>query len=527
MPGRAKQNAFRRDLLAQPFPEEWKAWLSANMAHYRLLSDTERTRLHEDARVLIAEKTWEGCDGLKITEMIKLTVAAQAALLVLGLDHDYFSRVLSIVLFPAAFELPAESWEERGSFALGRAVNYGTVFLAWETVLAESRDPSTGHNLVIHEFTHQLDFLDGYTNGAPVLRSRQQTQRWQRVMNGTFQRLRRELQMGRKTFLGSYAATNPTEFFSVASEKFFCLPAQLHQSHPELFDVLAEYYQVSPLRWFEGEACSKSPLPLPTAAKDPDGDQTRAAAPSHAFESGFSDFTCPYCGNTVSFPGPEAATLKQCPNCLESMIVPARAGRPAERIPFPIRTDRLALRRFQTVDAKDLSELMSNSDTLLYMTWPSMSLEEAEEWIAWQISIRFPHSSKYCYFAIEAVQAAKVIGLATFWFLHDEFDLAKFEIIIHPDWRYKGYASEAIRGLLAYAFKGFRVRRVIAECDVRNLAARRLLLKAGLRQESECIQDRFLKGEWVSTLGFALLKQEYDSQPSSSPNAAAKDSEKI
>jgi Mlc titration factor MtfA (ptsG expression regulator)/RimJ/RimL family protein N-acetyltransferase len=523
MSSRAKQDAFRRELLAEPFSEEWKTWLSANMAHYRMLGDAERARLHDDTRVLIAEKTWEGCDGLKVTELMKLTVAAQAALLLLGLDHDYFSRVLSVVLFPTAFELPAESWEERGSFALGRAVNYGTVFLSWETVLAEAREPSIGHNLVIHEFAHQLDFLDGYTNGVPVLRSRDQTRRWQRVMHGTFQRLRRDLQMGRKTLLGSYAATNPTEFFSVASEKFFCLPAQLQESHPELFEVLAEYYQVAPLRWFEGKTGTIVPPLLVSTEKDQPGRQAQATPPPPAFESGFVDFRCPYCGNTVSFPGPEAGTLKQCPNCLESLIVPDRAGQPAERIPFPIRTDRLVLRRFQTVDAKDLAELMSKPDALRYLTWPPMTMEDAEEWIAWQRGFRFPHSNKYCYFAIEAVEACKIIGLSMFWFPHDEFDLAQFEIIIHPGWQRKGYAGEAIGGLLAYAFSGFRVRRVVAQCDARNLPARRLVLKAGLRQESECIQDRFLKGEWVNTVGFALLKQEYDAQRGS-PGTAAKDS---
>ncbi len=139
-----------------------------------------------------------------------------------------------------------------------------------------------------------------------------------------------------------------------------------------------------------------------------------------------------------------------------------------------------------------------------------MTLEAAEEWIAGQSSIRFPQPSDYCYFAIEAIQAGRVIGLATFWFPHDEFDLAQFEIIIHPAWQRKGFGTDAVRGLLAYAFKGLRVRRIIGECDARNLAARGLLRRAGLRQESECIQDRFLKGQWADTLGFALLKHEYE-----------------
>src|SRR6266581_376536 len=156
MAARGQKDAFRRELLADAFPREWEAWLSANVLQYRWLSDPQRARLHDDARVLMAEKTWEGCDGLRVTEMMKLTVAAQAALLLLGLEHDYFSRVLSIVLFPTAFELPAESWEERGRVVSGQAVNYGSVFLSWETVVAEARDPTTGRNLVIHEFAHQL-----------------------------------------------------------------------------------------------------------------------------------------------------------------------------------------------------------------------------------------------------------------------------------------------------------------------------------------------------------------------------------
>ncbi len=510
-----KKDAFIRELLAQPFPAEWESWLSGNMAHYRLLSDAERARLRDDTRVLIATKSWEGCDGLKVTEMMKLTVAAQAALLVLGLEHDHFSRVMSVVLFPTAFELPAESWEERGSIALGRAVDYGTVFLSWETVLTEARDPTLGHNLVIHEFAHQLDFLDGYTNGVPPLRSPELTQRWQQVMHGAFNRLRRDLQKGRKTFLGSYAATNPTEFFSVVSEKFFSLPGQLRQCHLDLFEVLAQYYRVDPLRWFEQKAAAPQPPVIPSATEVKAGGEAQARAPAAAPEPDFIDFKCPYCQNPVSFPKAEAGTLKQCPNCLDSMIVPDRAGGPAERIAFPIRTERLVLRRFQILDAKDLADLMSDPDTLRYLAWTPMALEDAEEWIAGQSGIRFPQPSEYCYFAIEAIRPAKVIGLVTFWFLHREFDLAQFEIIIHPDWQRKGYATEAVRGLLAYAFTGLRAHRLGAGCDSRNLPARRLLLKAGLRQESECIQDSFLKGEWVNTVGFALLREEYASRGSS------------
>ena len=109
MPAYGKKDAFRRQLLAEPFPRESEVWLLANMTHYRLLDTAERARLQDDTRIMMAEKAWEGCDGLKVTELMKLTVAAQAALVLLGLEHDYFSRVRSVVLFPTAFETPAES----------------------------------------------------------------------------------------------------------------------------------------------------------------------------------------------------------------------------------------------------------------------------------------------------------------------------------------------------------------------------------------------------------------------------------
>src|SRR5438552_6136323 len=133
------------------------------------------------------------------------------------------------------------------------------------------------------------------------------------------------------------------------------------------------------------------------------------------------------------------------------MIVPDSSGRPAERIPFPIRTDRLVLRRFQTLDAKDLAELMSDPTTVRYLAWNPMSLEDAEEWIAGQSRISFPKSEEYCYFAIEAVQAARVIGLVTFWFLPEEFNLAQFEIIVRPDWQRKGCATDTLRGAVGLA----------------------------------------------------------------------------
>jgi Mlc titration factor MtfA (ptsG expression regulator) len=242
----------RKKLLARPFPEDWEAILLRNVAHFRLLSQDEQVRLRSIVQVLTAEKRWEGCGGLQITDEMKVTIAAQAGLMLLGIEHDYFGRVSSILVYPSAFIIPRGDWMDEPDpkyAAMGQAVYRGPVILAWDAVLAEGRDPAGGVNLVIHEFAHQLDFLDGSHNGTPDLPGRELAERWHEVMTSEYEQLQWDVRKGRDTFLGDYAAQNETEFFAVASERFFTLPEQLRQYHPALYDVLAEYYRVDPTQW--------------------------------------------------------------------------------------------------------------------------------------------------------------------------------------------------------------------------------------------------------------------------------------
>lgn len=246
------RSAHRKRLAKMPFPERWERILRRNVAHYPLLNDEERSRLRTDLRILVSEKNWDGCDSLKITEEIRVTIAAQAALMLLGITHDYFKHVPSIVVFPTMFELLREESrdEEDKEFASGLASYEGAVLLSWDCALAESRDPSTGHNLVIHEFAHQLDFMDGLFDGVPPLRGIEQTTRWSSLMQKGFARLQRELSEEDETFLGDHAGTNATEFFAALSERFFTVPAQLRAYNADLYRILLEYYGVDPLVWF-------------------------------------------------------------------------------------------------------------------------------------------------------------------------------------------------------------------------------------------------------------------------------------
>src|SRR5262249_17434326 len=147
--------------LAQPFPVGWESILVRNVAQYRLLSEERQQRLRDDTRIFVAEKFWEGCRGLQITEEIKVTIAGQACLMLLGREHDYFGRAKSVLVYPGPFYPIRLGWnsEEREPAALGVAVYRGPVILAWDAVLEEGRDVSSGYNVVIHEFAHHLDFL--------------------------------------------------------------------------------------------------------------------------------------------------------------------------------------------------------------------------------------------------------------------------------------------------------------------------------------------------------------------------------
>ena len=166
----------RRQLLATPFPEEWLAYLRNNVALYQLLTEAEQARLRDALRVFVAEHHWEGCGGLTVTDEMKVTIAAQACLLLLNLDHEDFSRIGSILVYPSGYRTPVEHRNPDGTVGrdpgrLGEAWYRGPVILAWDTVLSSGRRALEGQSLVLHEFAHQLDFLDGYADGTPPLPS--------------------------------------------------------------------------------------------------------------------------------------------------------------------------------------------------------------------------------------------------------------------------------------------------------------------------------------------------------------------
>ncbi|MBC7693083.1 MAG: zinc-dependent peptidase [Methylotenera sp.] len=245
----------RKKILETEFPDAWVRILERNVAHFRRLSEGGRRELSGMIQVFVAEKHWEGCGGLVLTDEIRVTVAAQACLMILALNHDLFPDVDSIFIYPSTvmtperpvgfFEMPQAPVRESVSI-LGEAQMRGPVILVWDAVLQTARHPEKGHNVVYHEFAHKLDMLDGRVDGTPPLGSPEQYRSWVEVCSREFLRLRAITEKGERTFLESYGAVNEAEFFAVITEQFFGQPTGLKKHHPELYGVLSDFYQQDP-----------------------------------------------------------------------------------------------------------------------------------------------------------------------------------------------------------------------------------------------------------------------------------------
>jgi MtfA peptidase len=247
----------RRKLLDEKLDARGHEVLSQNVAAYAAMSEPERARLRDMARVLVAEKNWEGCGGLKLTRDMKLVLAAQAALLLVGLNLDpikdeLYPQSSSILVYPSAFQssqaktLGPAGIVTEGLTNLGEAWYNGPVVLSWTQALAAARGLTPGHDVTLHEFAHKLDMQDGSVNGTPLLSTPEQSEHWKIVMTGEFNRLARSAALGTPHALNTYGLQSPGEFFAVATEAFFTRPTAVAELHPELYDTLKGYYGQDP-----------------------------------------------------------------------------------------------------------------------------------------------------------------------------------------------------------------------------------------------------------------------------------------
>jgi len=245
----------RNRLKNRPFPPLWNAVVENNLPIYLRLSPAERRQLQGHIQVFLAEKQFIGCGGLQVTEEMRLIVAAVSCLLLLNERGEYFPKLRSILIYPGAYFVKATASvggyvvEERREARLGESWTNDQVVLSWEQVKQDTGNWRDGHNVVLHEFAHQLDQEDGSAEGVPILPRKSDYSSWAQVMTREYQQLCDDVQRGVMTVIDSYGATNPAEFFAVATETFFEKPQELLKKHPALYEQLQRYYQLDPMQW--------------------------------------------------------------------------------------------------------------------------------------------------------------------------------------------------------------------------------------------------------------------------------------
>ncbi len=246
----------RRRLGARPLPPAWRGFLAANFAQYEWLPADDRGRLDALTQILVAEKNWEGCNGLAMSEEIKVTIAAQAGLLAIGLREEYFEAIYSILVYPGSYVAKQTEMQPGGVIVeshaprLGEASSVGAIVLSWPDVLRSGRIPDDGVNVVFHEFAHALDLQGHGFDGAPLLESRAQYQTWSQIMTAEYHRLIQRTRHGRPTLLDPYGTVNEAEFFAVVTESFFEQPLAMQVEHPELYELFRNFFHQDPAERF-------------------------------------------------------------------------------------------------------------------------------------------------------------------------------------------------------------------------------------------------------------------------------------
>jgi len=253
--GQPRLAEWRRERLRRkPFPRPWWQILLRRVPVYRHLPADLQLRLKRQIQVFLAEKPFVGCAGLTVTDEMRVTVAALACLLILHRGGEAFPNLRQILLYPGAFFVDrphvgaAGVQQENRRLLSGESWARGQVILSWQDTLAGAADPGDGHNVVLHEFAHQLDQETGPANGAPWL-PRSARPRWAQVLGAEFDALRQRVELGLPSLLADYGASDPAEFFAVATEVFFEQPQPLALEHPALYAELSAFYQVDPLSW--------------------------------------------------------------------------------------------------------------------------------------------------------------------------------------------------------------------------------------------------------------------------------------
>lgn len=242
---------LRNRRLKEPLPEHWPGLLRKQLPVYSTLPTQLRHQLEQHVQLFLAEKSFYGCDGFTVDDTVRLTIAGHACLLIIARSFSDFDDISSILVYPDAYrvkEIESDGLvvSESDQIRAGEASSRGQVVLAWAECEQGAVNPEGHHNVILHEFAHQLDYLDGTADGAPPL-SGKQARHWQETMTRAYEHLRHSLSHHQKPWLDPYGATEPAEFFAVLTEAFFQQPDHLKTEQPEVFQALRGFYRLDPI----------------------------------------------------------------------------------------------------------------------------------------------------------------------------------------------------------------------------------------------------------------------------------------
>ena len=199
-----------------PIPDAWPGIVERNVSLARGLSSEERERLLRLVQIFLADKHFEGSGGLTLTEEMKVTIAAEACLLLLHLEGPCYPTLRTVLVYPHGFVPKSAGSRGTGQVVpppvrlMGESWGDGVVVISWDDAVRGARNPADGDNVVLHEFAHQLDAEDGAADGAPIL-APGALRTWGGVLSEEYERLRRDADHDRRSALDEYGATNKAE----------------------------------------------------------------------------------------------------------------------------------------------------------------------------------------------------------------------------------------------------------------------------------------------------------------------------
>ena len=239
----------RRTLWEEPLPSTWTPLLREASPLFRRMPKDLQEELLKHGRVFLAEKHFEGCNGLALTEEMRMILATHACLPMLGRDFDYFPYLQTVLVYPEAFVVEHEREDEYGivdaepDVLEGESWHSGAVIFSWEDV-AYDLSALDGRNVIVHEMAHQVHDHEDLTLDTP-----EATAQFHDILADEFETHVDRVSRRKKTLIDPYGAEDPAEFFSVISEAFYESPAALRDGHPGLYAGLRAFYGVDPEGW--------------------------------------------------------------------------------------------------------------------------------------------------------------------------------------------------------------------------------------------------------------------------------------